>query len=224
MDLKAIYQKYKGILQPVMLAKNRLFSLRIHGGRGNQVLGLQQCRMAGCKISFAGQNNTVEIGDMSTLNGVSINIVGSGNRIVLGDRVSLYGCTFSIEDDGNIINLGSHTYIYNNTELAAIEGTQIDIGSDCLISSDVRLRTGDSHSILDETGKRINPSGPIAIADHVWLGNDVKVLKNARIAENCIVGTGSIVTHRTPCQPGTILVGSPAKATRTGVNWDQDRI
>ncbi len=223
MDRKAIYEKYRPIVRPVLMLKNRLFSLRVRGGRGNQIIGLDRCMVKNSRIQFSGRGNVVEIGDMSTLNGVSICIDGSGNRVILGDRTFLLGCTFSMEDDGNHIEIGEHTYIYNQTELAAIEGTCIRIGEDCLISSDAALRTGDSHSILDAGGKRINPSGDIVFGRHVWLCRDVKVLKNARIGDDCIIGTGAVVTHTTPEMPGTIFAGSPARPVKSNITWDAVR-
>lgn len=224
MDLKALYQKYASFFRPLLYAKNRLLSLRIRGGSGNRVLGIDRCLMRRCRITFAGTGNTVEIRDMSTLQSVQITVCGSHNHVVLGDRVSLLGCTFSIEDDSNEINVGSHTYIYNGTELAAIEGTKITLGADCLLSSDIMIRTGDSHSILDEQGNRINPSGGISIGDHVWIGKGAVVLKNAQIGNNCVIGTGSLVTRSTETADNAILAGNPAKPIRRNITWNRERI
>jgi len=224
MNRKTIYEKYKPILRPVLMVKNRLFSLRVRGGRGNRIIGLDRCMVKNSRVHFSGRGNVVEIGDMSTLNGVSISIAGSGNRVILGARTFLMGCAFSIEDDGNHIEIGEHTYIYNQTELAAIEGTGIRIGEDCLISSDAALRTGDSHSILDANGKRINPSGDIVLGRHVWLCKDVKVLKNARIGNDCIIGTGAVITGTTPEMQGTIFAGSPARPVKSNITWDVARL
>lgn len=223
MDLKRIYQKYKPLLQPVLYARNRVLGLKISGGRGNTVTGLQQCRMKACRFSFSGTGNTVQIGDMSTMYGVNIQIVGSGNRILIGSRAYLDGCTFTMEDDGGEITLGSHTYIYNGTELAVLEGTKITMGEDCLISSDVKVRTGDSHSILEVGGGRINPSQDISLGNHVWVGTDCKILKNAHIAHDCIIGTGAIVTGGTT-EPNTVYAGNPARPLRSNVTWDHDRV
>lgn len=224
MDLKALYQKYTFLFRPILYTKNRLLSLRIRGISGNRVLGIDRCLMKHCRITFAGTGSTVEIGDMSTLQDVQITVCGSNNHVVLGDRVSLLGCCISIEDDNNEIAVGSHTYIYNGTELAAIEGTKITLGGDCLLSSNIMIRTGDSHSILDEQGNRINPSGDIAVGDHVWIGKGAVVLKNAQIGSNCVIGTGSLVTRSTETLEGAILAGNPAKPIRRNITWNRERI
>lgn len=224
MDLKKIYTRYKRFLQPVLYAKNRLLGMRLkQKGTGNRITGLDGCRMKGVSVYISGSNNVIEIGEMSTLNGVSISIHGSNNRICFGRRNFLQGCSFCVEDAGNAIETGEHTYIYNNTELSAIEGTRLILGEDCLLSADITLRTGDSHSIVNAAGERINPSGDIVIEKHVWIGKDAKILKNARVAENCVIGTGAVITASTPCQPGVILAGSPARIVKTEINWSQTR-
>jgi acetyltransferase-like isoleucine patch superfamily enzyme len=68
----------------------------------------------------------------------------------------------------------------------------------------------------------INPSGSIHIADHVWIGKRSAVLKNVDIGENTVVGMGSIVTKSV--SSSCIVVGSPAKVIREGVNWDRRHI
>ncbi len=224
MNLKSLYQKSKALFQPVPYAKNRLFSLRLRGGSGNRVAGLEGCRMKNCRITFTGRDNLVEIGDMSTLYGVSIYIGGSGNRVTIGPRNYLDGCAISIEDNGSAITLGEHTYIYGGTELAAIEGTRITLGSDCMLSSGISVRTGDSHSILTLDGSRINPSGDITLGDHVWVGQGAKILKNARIESDCIIGTAALVTGSTKAEKNAVLAGNPARVIRRGVTWAHERV
>lgn len=224
MDLKKFYTRYKRFLQPVLFARNRLLGMRVtQKGAGNRIVGLNSCRMKGVSVHISGSDNVIEIGELSTLIDVSISIHGSHNRICLGKRNFLIGCSFCVEDAGNLIETGEHTYIYNSTELSAIEGTRLILGEDCLLSAGITLRTGDSHSILNAAGERMNPSGDIVIGNHVWIGKDAKILKNAHVAENCVIGTGAVVTASAPCQSGVILAGSPARIVKTDINWSQTR-
>lgn len=142
-------------------------------------------------------------------------MVGLGTNIIEGD--------FWIEDDGNEITIGENTSIYGNTHLACIEGTKITIGNNCLFSSEIVFRTGDSHSILNLKGERINQSKNITIKDHVWIGNGVAVNKGVVIAENTIVGTKSVVTKAFDDQ-NVSIAGNPARIIKKNVNWDIDRI
>ncbi|WP_407382413.1 acyltransferase [Ruminococcus sp.] len=225
MDLKAIYQKYKKVLQPALYCKNRILGLRIHNkGKNNTVQGIGQCRIKKSRISVNGDNNKIIINDMSSLFEVNVSIVGSNNTILIGERNYLEGCSFCVEDDHNTITLGSHVYIYSDTEISAIESTEVSIGNDCLFSANIMIRTGDSHVIMDETsGKRLNYSESICFADKVWLGNGCKVLKGSKIGAECVVGTGALVTHKTPVVNHSVLAGVPAKVVSTGIKWSQQR-
>ena len=123
-----------------------------------------------------------------------------------------------IEDDGNNISVGSGGRLYGPTQLAAIEGTRIIIEEDCLFSSGVKIRTGDSHSIVDMEGNRINPSEDVVIGEHVWLGTDVICLKGTRIPGHCIVGARAL-TNRSFAEGNCVLAGVPARIVKTGVDY-----
>ncbi len=70
------------------------------------------------------------------------------------------------------------------TRLACIEGTSIEIGEDCMFSANIVFRTGDSHSIINSDGQRINASKSICIGNHVWIGNTVIVNKGVKVSDN----------------------------------------
>ncbi len=53
---------------------------------------------------------------------------------------------------------------------------------------------------------------PIVIADKVWLGMNVTVLKGVTIGEGSVVAAGSIVTKNVP--PWTLVAGNPARIIR----------
>ena len=108
--------------------------------------------------------------------------------------------------------------------LAACESKKITVGNDCMFSNKIQLRTSDSHSILDENAKRINLGGDIEIGNHVWIGNEVMVLKGTTIPDNCIVGARSIVTASLCAPPNSIIAGIPARVVKTNINWKRERI
>ena len=174
-------------------------------------------------IRVKGNNNTIIIGDFARLNGASIYISGDSNRIEIGDWCYLNGTDLFIEDDGGSIHIGSRTKFLGKTHLAVIEGTSITVGEDCLFSSDVQLRTGDSHSILDLQGRRINASEDIVIGDHVWVGTKAFLNKGAKVASHSIVGACALVTKAFE-EPNCALAGVPAKIVKQGVDWSIRRI
>jgi len=177
------------------------------------------------KVSFdaRGRNNQVTVGDFSRLYNCTFYIFGSNNTIRIDKWCSLTNAEFYIEDDNNEIVIGEHTVIAGKTHLAAIEGTKISIGQDSLFSSDVDLRTGDSHSLLNLEGKRINRSEDIVIGDHVWVGTKATCLKGAQVPAHSVVGACSLVTGRFD-KPNCVLAGVPAKVVKEGVDWSNNRI
>ena len=110
------------------------------------------------------------------------------------------------------------------SHLASTEdGHSIVIGKECMLSSNINIRTGDSHSIIDlNNGGRINYAKSVVIGDHCWIGEGAKILKGVSLAENCIVGTGSIVTKSYPSN--VLISGVPAVIIKEDVNWDRSRI
>ena len=88
-----------------------------------------------------------------------------------------------------------------------------------MFSDTITFRTGDSHSILGSDGKRINKAKDITIGDHVWIGQQVIVLKGSTVGADSIVGTGSLLTGKT-YDSNSIIAGIPAKTVKQHVSWD----
>jgi acetyltransferase-like isoleucine patch superfamily enzyme len=97
----------------------------------------------------------------------------------------------------------------------------IFIGKDCMISSNVHIRTGDSHSILDENGNRINYAKSVNISNHCWVGEGAKILKGVTLDENSVVATGSIVTKS--FNSNSLIGGAPAKEIKQNISWNIKR-
>lgn len=121
--------------------------------------------------------------------------------------------------DGSVIEIGHNTHFTGNIHIACIEGKKVHIGERCLFSNQITLRTGDSHSILDQNGHRINQAEDIWIGDHVWIGQQVTLLKGARIEKDCVIGTKALVTGK-KFRSNVILAGIPAKVIKEDISWD----
>lgn len=133
------------------------------------------------------------------------------------------GGEFWIEDDNNELIIGANTTIQANTHLACIEGYKIVIGEDCMFSSEIVVRTGDSHSIMNTKNQRINTSADVHIGDHCWIGHRVMIMKGVTIPKNSIVGAGSLVNKKFE-KENTVLAGIPAQLVKENVNWIRERI
>lgn len=220
MNARAFAQAHPRLVKIVSWVVNRLPFNNSISLRGNKLRGGLLTR---CRIRVLGKNNEIVIGDGTWLQGAKLTIRGSNCRIYIGNRCALRGADLYLEDDGCAIDIGDETTIYGNTHLACIEGKTIRIGENCLFSSWVTIRVGDSHSILDETDNRINPSADVIIGDRVWAGNQTTILKGSVIPNDSVIATGAVVT-KAFTQPGIILGGVPARIIKQNVHWDKKRI
>lgn len=175
-------------------------------------------------INLLGSDNEIVVGNNVKLFNTNSNICGNGNKIIIEEGCYINNGDICIEDNECTIFIGRNTHICGKTHLACIEGSSIYIGEGCLFSSEICIRTGDSHSILKKgTSNRINPSLSVKIGNNVWIGNKVTILKGSEIFDSSIVGTGAIVTKKFT-ETNVILVGNPAKVVKRDVEWIGPRI
>ena len=177
----------------------------------------------GLKIHASGTDNEIILGDFVRINSCDIYIQGSHNRIVLADFVVLNQVTICMEDDHNAVTIGAHTSLCGKTELSVMEGTKIRIGDGCMFSSNLAFRTGDSHSVLDRQGRRINPSQDIVIGDHVWIGTRVTCLKGVRVPKHCVVAATATLCGQYR-EENAVIAGVPGRVVKTGISWCVDRL
>ena len=127
-----------------------------------------------------------------------ISIRGNNQRITIGEDFSCGGMEIQMNDGDE----------------------QLTIGDNCLFSWGIKARTSDGHSIIDlESKQPINWPDDIEIGDHVWVSEDVKILKGAKIPKDCVIGASSVVTKKFS-DSNCVIAGSPAKIVRTNVTWD----
>ena len=218
---KSILDKYPRLINIAAFLYN-LISFNSIKIKNNKIIK-NTAFMKRCKIRIKGSGNEIIFGKKCLLSHCSIVITGNNNKIVLGDSIYADKCTFCIEDSGNLITLNDDTRIFGPCEFAAMEGTKIELGNGCLISSNTVFRTGDSHSLLDLNGNRINPSQNIIIGNRVWVGQRAVVLKGATIADDSVVSLGAVVTKQFT-EGKAVLAGVPARVVKTDIKWYKERI
>lgn len=218
--LKKIAVRYS---TPLAFIHNLLKGNRCHLGRGN-LLATKGVFMEKTSFDVKGTGNKICIKNgLTRLQNCRFVIRGDNNIIEVDSGCKLRDASLFIEDSNGCIVIGKDTIIAGNTHLAVIEGKTITIGERCLFSSNVTLRTGDSHSILNKEGKRINPSKDIIIGNHVWVGNTVIILKGTKVNDNCVVATGSILTGK-ECPANSIIGGVGGNVLKSEVDWCGERI
>ena len=101
-----------------------------------------------------------------------------------------------IRGDNTPIAIGARSNVQEGAMLHSDPGAPLTIGEDCTIGH---------HAILHGC----------QIGDRVLIGMGATVLNRAIIPENCIVGANALVTEGKTFPPGSLIVGSPARAVRS---------
>lgn len=223
MNIKQRIKENECLYRLLCWIQNRIVGGNQYRVRNNRLLA-KEARMCRTEVKILGKENVVEIGKGTLLRNCKICIYGNRNRVIIGENVIANGAEIHIEDEGSTIEIRNCTTIERDTEIAAIEGTHIQIGQDCMISSDVRICTGDSHSLVDLDGNRMNPSMDITIGDHCWLGTRVVINKGVKIPEHCTIGACSVINRNLRGEPYSVIAGVPGRLMKQQVDWRRERI
>lgn len=182
----------------------------------NEVVNLPQ----NIRLTIEGKNNRIIFGKKFS-GALNISIVGDNNLVQIGRKCRLKKSNIRVRSSDTKIIIGDQTTCGVGCRFILSEKRDIYLGDDCMLSSNVTIRTGDGHSIIDtKSGKRINPADDIVIGNHVWIGFNSIVLKGAKIADNCIVGAASLI-NKEHSTSGCVLAGTPARVVREGITWDR---
>lgn len=175
------------------------------------------------RIQIIGGGNTVVIEDDAVVRDCLIKISGNHNKVVIKKNAYIAGAELWVEDNNCRLTIGENTFIGHHSHLACTENNSaLTVGDDCMLSSYVQIRTGDSHSILDLDGQRLNRASDVVVSKHCWVGAGAKILKGTFLDSDSIVATGAIVKGMYPSN--VIVAGNPAKIIKNDVTWDSQRL
>lgn len=191
-------------------------------GKNNKIIvDLDRTAFRGTHIlEFTGDNNELNLAYDSVFRQCSFKFTGSNSNIVFAPS-----CWISIGAHvcGNHcqISVGQKTTMERVLAVCQEDGTRITIGEDCMFSSDVFLRTSDSHSIIDlSSQKRINRPQDVTINNHVWVGQSAKINKGVTLNDDAIIANAAVVTTDVPSH--TVFGGNPARQIKDGVTWSRE--
>ena len=142
-------------------------------------------------------------GILEIKNGVTFSI-GKNVRIARACKLYL----------NNNFCIGDNTYIMPNALILCT--TNSTIGDNCAISWNFQLLDSDLHHVLID-GNETQNCLPVTIGNHVWIGNNVTILKGVTIGNNVIIAAGSVVTKS--FSDNTLIGGNPAEIIKSGINW-----
>lgn len=206
----------------VYLWRNARSKHSYNSGKGNIIINCGGIQV-GSRIQIDGNNNKVVLEKGCLLLNSLIKVSGNNNEIVLKSKSYVSGAELWVEDNHCELSIGERTFVGHHSHLACTEnGSKLIVGDDGMLSSYVQVRTGDSHSIVDMEGNRINKAQSIFIGDHCWLGEGSKVLKGVTLERDDIVSTGAIVTIS--FGKNLLIGGIPAKVIKENVTWDKERM
>lgn len=142
--------------------------------------------------------------------------VNDNSNILFGNTANISsGFAIEASNDGKIV-FGDN--FFSNYNFLCTASKEIIFGSDVLIGWDVSILDGDGHRILNEQGDRLNNPKGISIGNKVWLCAGVSVLKGTSIADGCIIGLNSTVSHNID-EKNSLATGQPAKIVKHNINW-----
>lgn len=190
---------------------------------GNGNLMVNKGIKVASRIQFFGNNNTLIIEEGAHLLNTTLRITGNNCSVVLKKHCYVTEVEIFVENNGCRVEIGERTFVGRHTHIACTEnGSELIIGGNGMISSYCQVRTGDSHSVTDLDGNRINPAASVYIGEHCWLGEGSKVMKGVTLGQDSVVSTGAIVTKSYGCN--VLLGGIPARVIKEKINWNEKRL
>lgn len=116
-------------------------------------------------------------------------------RVVLGKDVGIwFGAV--LRGDNEPIEIGEGSNVQENCMMHTDPGKPLKIGKGCTIGH---------HAILHGC----------TVGDNSLIGMGATILNDVKIGNNCIVGANALVTEGKVFPDFSLIVGSPAKVTRT---------
>lgn len=150
----------------------------------------------------------------------TLHIDGADNFIYLGTGRKFHGRVF-IEGERNLFFFGDQSTSEFSSHFIGGSDKSIIFGSDCMVSSGVAVRNHDGHAIVDlDMRAVIDPPGSVLVHPHVWLDDNVNVMKGAVIGAGTIVTANATVISAIPAR--SVAIGCPAQpveSTKGKVSW-----
>jgi len=115
-------------------------------------------------------------------------------KVALGEHVSVwFGAT--LRGDNELIRIGDYSNVQENTVMHTDMGAPLTVGERVTIGHQAMLHG-------------------CSIGDGSLIGIQAIVLNHAVIGRSCLVAAGAVVTERKSFPDRSLILGSPARATR----------
>lgn len=137
--------------------------------------------------------------------------IGRGAVVHLG-RWSWIGHGCKIRAHEGEVRIGAKTVLGQECTISAFQ--HVSIGRECIVADRVMFIDFD-HGVV-EVDRPIREQGiykrDVRVGNNVWVGYGACILRGARVGDNCVIGTDSIVTKDVP--DDAVVAGVPARVVR----------
>ncbi len=98
----------------------------------------------------------------------------------------------------------------------------VSIGRDCQIGGGTKVLALHFHGVVDLAGPKprlVPRSQEIRVGNHVWLGEEARLVGNASIGDGSVLGAFSVLAGSIPAN--CVAVGNPARVVRDNRTWSR---
>lgn len=190
----------RGVMLPILFSNN----CRVRGLRKG-CIEIKQPRIGGVLFGIGGSQAVIENKRSQLL------IEPSGKIIFEGKASVAQGCSIFVS---GILKIGDKFSANKNCHINCKDS--ITFGAENMLAYDIQINDHDgTHSINGclPLQKSVN------FGDHIWICNDVNILKGVSIPDGCIIGASSLVMGKFDVA-NSVIAGHPAVVKKTGVRWD----
>lgn len=204
-----------------MFKKNKIYKID-KNGKKKRIFSVK-----GLKIKFIGYGSTIVFHEpIGKFIDSKITLGSFGEITFKGSNNEIKRLTILAPEPFSCVDIGENLFVSTSLFLAlhCAYKPKITIGEDCMFGASVVIRCSDGHAILEKgTTNILNNDGHVTIGNHVWFCKGCTILKGVNIADNCIIGTQSLV-NRDCNVSNSIYAGVPAKLVKENIDWDRQPI
>ncbi len=99
--------------------------------------------------------------------------------------------------------------VYINAGCVFLDTAPLTIGSDTMLGPAVQIYCAQHHQDAEKRTAGLEVALPVTIGRRVWIGGGAIILPGVEIADDSIVGAGSVVVKNVPA--GARIAGNPAR-------------
>ncbi|MDT2849044.1 hypothetical protein P7H60_07690 [Vagococcus carniphilus] len=170
-------------------------------------------------LIFKGKNNILIIDSNAVFFSTNIVFNGSNSTAFINstsnNRMNL---NLSLYNNSTYYQ-GKNNYFNGRFNCIVSESKNVIIGDNGIFSFNIWVRTSDAHLIYNlEDKKRLNHAKDVILGSHVWIGQNVTILKGAFIGSGSVIGLNSVVSKK--INSNTLNLGNHIKELKENIFWD----